>query len=403
MEMKRIKTQKSSFTLVSLVLFLGMIMGLTAPSAMAAKKLPFCAYQALSGPAATWGIPNLMAIQLEADIINETGGFEVNGTKYQYEIIPGDHKYIPAEAAKLANKGVYRNKCKFMGIMGGSPSLAALPTLKENKVLLMGYAGGGQKLTNPKNPLVFRYNPAIEIMYALILPEIKRREGVKTMAVLNPDDATGHSGLVAAKEGAKYAGLEIVATDYFERGTKDLSSMLTRVIAKNPDMIETSYTAPATAALICKQARELGYKGVIMLSWGPDAEQVLKIAGPHAENAYLVLAGPIKPVTLQQKMIYKRFVDKWGEKDWSSTFWSNFGLLSTLTAAIEKTQSFDPYKIANVMQDLEVSVPMGTVYFGGSKYYGIKRQLVFPETLYQIRNAKPEFLVTLEKPEGVME
>lgn len=39
-----------------------------------------------------------------------SGGFQVGKTKYKWEPIGYDHKYIPAEAVKVANKAIYCDK-----------------------------------------------------------------------------------------------------------------------------------------------------------------------------------------------------------------------------------------------------------------------------------------------------
>ena len=87
-----------------------------------------------------------------------SGEFKVNGKAYEWDIITYDHKYVPAEAVKVANKAIYSDQVKFMSVMGGSPCLAVIPLMKENKILSLNLASGGKQVTNPDNPLVFRYN-----------------------------------------------------------------------------------------------------------------------------------------------------------------------------------------------------------------------------------------------------
>ena len=239
--------------------------------------------------------------------------------------------------------------------------------------------------------------------YSSAFPILKKRENARTVVVVNPDDATGESGLEAATRGAKYAGLKVIGHEFFQRGSKDLSSLLTRLIAKKPDILDTSYTDPGTSALIVKQARELGFKGTIFMAWGPHAGLTKMIAGPHAEKAYMVMGGPIRPITLEQKLIYNAYVAKWGKKDWSPVIWSNLGLASTLARGIELAQSFDPQKIAAVMENLVMDVPVGKVWFSGSKFFGIKRQLLYPATLYQFQNMKPVYIGSPPVPKGVMD
>ncbi|MCK9275990.1 MAG: ABC transporter substrate-binding protein [Syntrophales bacterium] len=358
----------------------------------------------LTGPASPWGITDYRSIDMGADLVNEQGGFTVKGKTYKWNTLSYDSKYIPAEAVKAANKAIYGDKCRFLAIGGGACAIACLPLLKSNNMLSLNFAGGGESLTNPKNPLVFRYNPGIENMYAAFFPMLKEREGIKTVAVINPEDETGKSGLKAAELLADINNLEIVAKIFFERGTKDFTSILTKLIAtQKPDLIDTSYTDPTSAALMCKQARELGYKGDILLAWGPDPEQVLKIACTHAEGAYLAVAGPFEPQNKAQQDVYDRYVAKWGVKEWSPNVWSHTELVLCLTKAIVDTQSFDSKVLADHLENMTWDSPFGELSFGLKKVFGIKRQLMFPITAYVIKSGKAVFIGTLDIPEGVID
>ncbi len=371
--------------------------------AAGAEKVRLGIICALSGPAAPWGIPNSRGITLDAEAINKKGGFKIGGKTYELEVLVYDHKYVPAESAKAANKAIFADKCKFLAIQGGSPTLAVVPLMKENNILSLNFAGGAKELINKDNPLVFIYNPSIELMYASVFPALKKREKIKTLIVINPDDATGRSGMEASKDAAAREGLTILSEEFFQRGTKDLTALLTRIIAKKPDLIDTSYTDPTTSALICKQARELGFKGAILLAWGPAPAQVKKIAGPHAEKAYMVVAGPLDPKTDVQKQIHKTFVDKWGEKEWDSNIWPQYGLASSLVKGIEAAQSLDPFKISAALEKVTWDTPVGTLRYGGSKLFGAKHHLLYPITLYQFQKGEATFLGTLEIKPGVMD
>jgi len=357
----------------------------------------------LSGPAAPWGIPIARALSMGISKINDPGGFKVGNTTYKWEQIDYDSKYIPAEAVKAANKAIYGDKVNYITMGGGALVVACTPLLKENNMLLMHYAGGGKAVSNPSLPLFFRYNPAIEGMYLAFLPFLMKREGIKTMAVINPDDETGRSGVDAARLGAEVNNIKIVAEEYFQRGIKEFSPLLTRVIAKNPDLIETSYTDPGSSALICKQARELGYKGTVLLSWGPDPKQVLTIGGPHAEKVYMAVPGPPEPETPAQKEFYNRFLKKWPASDWDVIYWLHPELVPCLTKAIVETQSFDPFKLANHLENMTWDSPMGALSFGGAKLFGIKRQLIYPLSVLQVQKGKAVYLGTPPVPKGILD
>lgn len=390
----------TTVTLCFMVLALALLAAGNVACKKDAQEVNFGIISAVSGPAAPWGIANSRSMTMMAEKINEDGGFEVEGKTYKWKIFIYDSKYVPAEAVKALNKAIYNDKVSYVAIMGGSPTLACIPLLKENKMLSLNDAAGGKAVTNPKNPLVFRYNPSLAGAYAAEFPFLIKREGIKTIASVNPDDATGRSGIEAVEFVAKTYKLKIIAKEFFERGTKEFSPLLTRIIAKKPDMIESGYTDPTSSALLLKQARELGYKGVILLVWGPDPKQVLKIAGPHAEGAYLGVSGPEEPQSDAEKELYERFLDNYPKNEWNPNYYTHHGLIKALTKAIVQCQSFDATTIAKTIEGLTWEAPQGVHSFGGSKLFGIKRQLIRPATLLQVKDGKAVLLGTVPVPPG---
>lgn len=369
------------------------------------KELNWGIITALTGPASPWGIPNSRAMSMGADRINEAGGFQVKGETYKWKIIVYDSKYVPAETVKALNRAIHSDKVYGVTIMGGSPLLASIPLLKQNNMLSLNDAAGGKAVTNPDNPLVFRFNPGIEGSYAVGLKYLKEKYRLKTVAAINPDDETGRANLDALKYVNQAAGfnLDIVSSEFFERGSKDFMPLLTRIIAKKPDLIETGMTDPTTQALILKQARELGYKGPIYLIWGPNEQQVLQVAGPLAEGAYLGVTGPVEPTTAVGKELYQRFLKQYPANEWDANYYTHSSLFDCLTKAIVEAQSFDPVIVANTLENLKWEGAWGTYSWGGSDLFGIKRQMLMPLTLLRIEGGKSVVAAQGEVPPGILD
>ena len=66
-------------------------------------------------------------MSLNAEMVNDKGGFKVKGETYKWKVLIYDQKYIPAEAVKALNKAIYSDKVSFVSVMGGSPLLACIP------------------------------------------------------------------------------------------------------------------------------------------------------------------------------------------------------------------------------------------------------------------------------------
>ena len=64
-----------------------------------------------SGPAAAWGTSNQRSMETRADWINETGGYDIGGVKYNIEIVPFDDQKDPKRAIagmeQMAQAGIH--------------------------------------------------------------------------------------------------------------------------------------------------------------------------------------------------------------------------------------------------------------------------------------------------------
>jgi len=76
----------------------------------------------------------------------------------------------------------------------------------------------------------------------------RHNPNVKTVAQINPNDTSGWDTAEAIREAAKANGLQVVAEELFERGTKDMYSFLTRILASKPDLIDVAVSAPGDGA-----------------------------------------------------------------------------------------------------------------------------------------------------------
>jgi len=341
---------------------------------------------ALSGATAFWGSGYTNAIKLAAKQINASGGFSVKGERYKWDVVACDNKYNISEVVSCANKLIYEDKAKYMAILGGAPGIAIAPITNKEKVLQVMWAGGGKALTNPNNPLVFRHSPVdVVALWTGIYKWFMEKEKIKTVATINPDDESGYSVGEGCKEAANTNGLKTVATEYFPRATIDFYPILTRIISKNPDCIDLGYCGFRDVATIAKQLYELKYKGVVIL-YSVDLTKADTMIGREAlEGRYSNLT-LVEMITPEQKKYYKEYVAEYGE--WNEQSLLGYDFPFTLTECIVEGQTFDPVKIAQIMQDKEIPYLYGKGRYGMEKTFGIKRQGLYPTPFAQFKNGK---------------
>lgn len=255
-------------------------------------------------------------------------------------------------------------------------NLLDIPKLKGIEVLERGYPVSKEDLQETLELEKISLKPG-DVAWMI------KKKGIKSMASLHPDDETGYSAGEGSKEAAEKAGLKVLTQEYFPRSTVDFYPILSRIIAKKPDYIDMVFCGFRSVALIAKQLHELNYKGVVVL-WTVDPVKALKVIGPEALEGYYSYLTLAKMITPEQERFKKDYEAAY--KDWNEQSLLAYDLLFTLTECIEEGQTFDPEKIADIMEDKVIPYLYGKGRYGMEKKFGIKRQGMYPTPLAQFEN-----------------
>jgi branched-chain amino acid transport system substrate-binding protein len=346
----------------------------------------------LSGAAAPTGLALLRALELGAEEINAAGGIKAGKESYLIKFITYDNKYDAKEAVSVTNKLIYSDKVKYMATTGGTCVIAVNPLVTENKIMHIGYTYGGKKATNPSAPYTFRTIMEPIQGHMVLLPWIVQKYNVKSIAITSTDDETGLIQAEDVESVAKKIGLTITDKAFAPRGTADFTPMLTKLIAKKPDAIDFGAWAGSDGPLACKQAKELGYKGVFIFSYTQSIPTFEKVAGDHMDGAlfYGIFATDPTPLATH---VAKRYVEKYKEK-FDPLIWRNADVLNVLKKAMEIAGSADPTAVRDAMSKVSIDGVFGKTKIGGKSYYGIDCQFLFPIPL-STYNAKEKKLVEL--------
>jgi branched-chain amino acid transport system substrate-binding protein len=361
----------------------------TTPAAKPPIFLYFGAALPMSGPAASWGIEMDRGLKLAADEINAAGGFVVRGQRYHWKIITYDTAYVPSKAVDAVTKLVEKDKVKFMQVVGAGLIAAVQPIYEQAGVLNICAGRSAAYFMGKDHPLTFASYTSIGPVNLVTYPYFRDKLRVKTIALINPDDAYGRDSSKDSRKAAEFLGLKVVAEEFYERATNDFYPLLTRIMGTKPDMIDNGVGPVSSSALLVKQAHELGYKGVHYMGNPVSPEVAIKVAGGEAlEGAYM----PDMPLaqTAEQLAFKEKVIARYGEAGWGSMlfdFYSDF--LWPLTKAIEAANSVDPQKVAKALTKVKLKhIRGGTAYFGGSKLYGLPHALIKPVPLIQFKGGK---------------
>jgi branched-chain amino acid transport system substrate-binding protein len=232
----------------------------------------------LTGGAAPWGNAMAEAARQAADDANAKGGLDVGGKKYTVEVVAYDDQYKAADAVAAYNRLTTQDGVKVMGVLA-SPSTLALRDTVENDHNIMLTSSGIEKSVDPKSRYIFRMLSILREFVPATIRWVRDNQKERRVAILNPNDESGWYSTDISKTNYIKYGFDVVSSELFERSTKDFQPLLTRVLATKPEIIELASVPPATAGLIVRQARELGFKGIFVKDAGAAVKETLETAG----------------------------------------------------------------------------------------------------------------------------
>lgn len=351
---------------------------LTSPSALAQEAFRFGNLSPLSGPAAAFGIGINRGIELAAEDI---GTFTVAGKPYKLELFQYDTSLDPGKTVAALNRAVLNDNVRYGFILGAGVHGAVLPIIRQTGFFDVFMGAQGKEITNAENPTVFRFMASSDQLYYTFTPEIYRKLNIKRVAFMGQNSDLGRSDVRVLKDIAgrmKNEGVEFVGEELVEITAKDFQAPLLRLLARNPDAIDTNATPTGTIGLIVKQARELGYKGYFISSTAVlEAKALVNIAGKGADGiiAYRIWS---KPPTKLYEEIAARHERKYKEQT-LGTVWEAYAATRWVVEAIVKAGTFDTRRVAETLANSTFQFhPYGPASWGGEKSHGARRQIQTP-------------------------
>ncbi len=370
-----------------LAVMAGVALGASA-HVQAQETLKIGAVVTLSGAGAAWGQALLYGAELAADDINGKGGLEVGGKKYQVKVIPYDDKYLANEAVTAANRLVSDDQVKYIiGPVGAAPALAIQPVTERNKVIMMTL-GFSPKILGADKPYSFRPVLTTEETSRPQIEWLVKTRQIKKVGALFPNDETGQQIAKDLEKSYGAAGAQLAAKEFFERQRVDMVPLLTRLMAAGVDAIELDGNSPATAGLIVKQARELGFKGLIVRSGGPATPEIIAVAGKEACEGMMVNT-PIDPANTAVKAYADRIQSKYGKRmnGFSPNFYDGTHML--FQAMQQAGTVTDTEKVRTALENgKDYKGILGTLNWTGSAVYGADHQIDAPFYIAEVQNGQ---------------
>ena len=171
--------------------------------------------------------------------------------------------------------------------------------------------------------------------------------------------------------------LEPVYNERHPRGTTDYYPFFTKLLVQKPDAFLT-ISGPNELALMTKQLRELGYKGLILYcTMLGDLDSFIKVAGEEASQGIWTWYDDFKnPNAIPKIREFQEFYTKVLKGSPNDIhFPAMMCSIEVLVQALEKANTFDREKLIHVLESSEFDTLVGMCRFEGKATYGITRKL----------------------------
>ncbi len=278
-----------------------------AAAGHAADPIKIGQYGAFSGKEAAFGIAARKGVILAFDEANAAGG--VLGRKL--ELLTADNQSKAGESATIAKK--FASRDKVVAVLGGNPSinsLEAAPILQNAKIPMIAISSTNPRVTD-MGSYIFRVcfiDPFQGAVLAKFARETLHARRAGIISSLNNPYSVGISKVFRDRFTA--AGGMIVAEQKHSEGDKDFRAQLTSLKNAGVDVIfhSSNYTE---GALICIQARQLGFTGPIFGGDAWEAPQLIEIGGAAVEGAYYSTHASPDSTAPEMQNFIRKFRARW--------------------------------------------------------------------------------------------
>jgi branched-chain amino acid transport system substrate-binding protein len=352
-------------------------------------KLQFGAALSLTGSLAKEGALTKQGYQLCQEKVNERGGVDVGGDNAKLAITYSDDRSEPDTAARLVDKFNDDGVKLILGPYGSPSTEAAAAAVERNGQVMVDSSGADDNIFTKGYKNTFAVLSPASDYVAIMIEAITNSANPKpkTVAMLSADDGFSQTAAKGGVEAAEKAGLKVVAQESFPEHTTDVSSALTKVRGKDPDLILGSVHVEEGIAIV-KQSAELGVQprgfGETVAPPTPDFSKAL---GSSANG--VVGSTQWTPEVTGTDEVFG------SAQDYAADFKKRFGADAeyhsaegaaaclALVLAVEDAGSADPEKVRDSLAALDTES-----FFGPIKFDDTGKNVTKPMSAIQIQDGK---------------
>ncbi len=289
---------------------LSTVLALAAPAfaAQADGPIKIGEFASLTGKEATYGQAAHKGVLLAIEEANAAGG--VLGRKL--ELITEDNQSKSGESATVVKKLISRDKVAVViGDITSGRTLEAAPIAQVAKIPLIS-PGATNVTVTTKGDYVFRVCFIDDFQGTIMAKFARDTLKLRRAAILSSASSAQSVGLAKFfRAGFANGGATIAADQKYNEGDKDFRAQLTAIKAAGADgVFVPGYYAEA--ALICRQARDLGLTVPLFGIDGWESPELVKLAGPAVEGCYFSTHYSPDNRSARVTDFNRRFQQRWG-------------------------------------------------------------------------------------------
>jgi len=347
------RTRWKGYVVLSIAVLAGLAAGVLAPAA-AQNPLVVGASVSQTGRLAVTATYVHQAYELWVDDVNAKGG--LLGRPVTLKVY--DDKSDPGTGAKLYEKLIVDDRVDLLVGPYSTPVTAAASTVSEKykKVMVAPMAAGNALWQRGYRYLIQTLTPSS--LYYVGVVDLAVRHGLTSMALLAEDSEALRVAIPPVVELAQKKGIKVVHTEYFPRGTTDLSAILTRLRALRADVLVCGCYEPESV-LSVRQSKELDYSPKLLFAGhGGAVPEYYKALGKDAELTLASDHWDARMKTPGNQEFVARFKKKFGrEPNYHAA--GTYGGVQVLEAAVRKAGSLDQDKIRQALGEIEMDTIFG--------------------------------------------
>jgi branched-chain amino acid transport system substrate-binding protein len=299
----------------------------------------------LSGPAAEYGQDCANGVDMAVNELNAAGGVKVNGKKYTFKLEKLDDKTDPTLAKNNAIRLVNQDKAiaVFNPIATTIGAIMSIPQTPGSEFIIAAYSSV-HTIMEKKHPMII--NPVSNfVTYAKNMAAQGRAKGWNNVAMVVTAGAYGDAwrgvfSKIWTAMGGQIVG-DFPANYYTET---DFSSQLTAALAKKPDALLIGGPS-ATSALVIEQARNMGFKGGLILIDQAKPDYIAKVLKNMNLLEGMISTGALEALPLPATPAFSKKYRAAYKRDMTAECVLNYNMMHVIAKTIKAANSINPVDI----------------------------------------------------------